>query len=99
MNVMRLKQGSPLTQFSETYGFFWFKLTISDKDRHGFLRRTANPLFSQTSLRELEPTIKHYYRRFIIGISAEAEQNDGIVNLTKWIDHVAFDVLPTSIRD
>jgi len=66
---------------------------VSDKRRHGFLRRTANPLFSQTFLRELEPTIKIYYRRFIDGIAAEASQKEGIVNLTKWIDHVAFDVL------
>jgi len=90
---MRLQRGSPLTVFSETYTkapLVW--AYISDKGRHGFLRRTANPLFSQTFLRELEPTIKAYYRCFIDGIAAEARQSNSVVNITKWIDHLAFDV-------
>jgi hypothetical protein len=90
---MRQHRGSPLTIFSETYIKTLLASTyISDKGRHGFLRRTANPLFSQTFLRELEPTIKAYYQCFIDGIAAEARQNNGVVNITKWIDHLAFDV-------
>jgi hypothetical protein len=30
---------------------------------------------------------------FIKGVIDEAEANDGVVNITKWIDHLAFDVL------
>jgi hypothetical protein len=53
----------------------------------------STPMFSQTFLREMEPSIKKYYQMFLDGVSFEAEQNGGVVNLTKWIDHLAFDVL------
>jgi cytochrome P450 len=63
-----------------------------DKKHHSFLRRIANPFFSPSFLRELEPTIQRYYKLFINGIKADGEQNGGIVDLTKWIDHVILDV-------
>ena len=63
-----------------------------DKKRHGFLRRIANPFFSQTFLRELEPTIQRYYKLFVDGIIDDAERNNGVVDLTEWIDHVVLDV-------
>ena len=62
------------------------------------MRRITNPLFSQTFLRELEPTIKRYYRSFIAGIAAEANQNSSVVNITKWIDHLAFDVRSLALK-
>jgi cytochrome P450 len=64
----------------------------SDKKRHGFLRRIANPFFSQTFLKELEPTIQRYYQIFVNGISEDAKRNQGIVDLTEWIDHLVLDV-------
>lgn len=67
-------------------------LISRNKKRHGFLRRIANPFFSQTFLRELEPTIQRYYKLFVEGIEADAKQNNGVVNLTKWIDHLVLDV-------
>jgi len=67
-------------------------LTSRDDKRHGFLRRLSNPLFSQKSLTEFEPTIKRYYKLFIDQIMKEANQNDGIINITRFIDHLAFDV-------
>lgn len=67
-------------------------LTIRDKKRHGLFRRIANPLFSQSFLRELEPTMLRYCQLFLNGIRDEAKENGGVINLTKWIDHLAFDV-------
>lgn len=64
----------------------------SDKKRHGFLRRIANPFFSQSFLRELEPTIQRYYKIFIDGICEQAKRNEGVVDLTEWIDHLVLDV-------
>jgi hypothetical protein len=29
---------------------------------------------------------------FVEGVIAEAKDADGVVNITKWIDHLAFDV-------
>lgn len=65
---------------------------IRDKKRHGFLRRIANPLFSQTNLTQLEPIMRNYYSRFVSGIIREAQENGGIIDITKWVDHLAFDV-------
>jgi hypothetical protein len=66
---------------------------MSDKKRHGFYRRIANPLFSQTFLTQLEPTMKDYISLFVSGITEEAKSaNDGVVEITKWIDNFAFDV-------
>jgi len=79
--VMRFESESPLTLFSET-----------DKKRHGLLRRIANPLFSQSFLRELEPTMLRYCQLFLNGIRDEAKESGGVINLTKWIDHLAFDL-------
>jgi len=65
----------------------------SDKKRHAFLRRIASPLFSQAFLNAMEPTIKSYYNLFIEGILNESRQSEGIVDLTKWIDHLLLDVI------
>ena len=64
----------------------------SDKKRHGFLRRIANPLFSQGFLRELEPAMKRYYRLFVDGIEEDARENGGVVDIKMWIDRLLFDV-------
>lgn len=64
----------------------------SDKKRHGVYRRIANPLFSQSFLRELEPTMLRYCQLFLNGLLDEAKDNRGVIDLTKWIDHLAFDV-------
>ena len=29
---------------------------------------------------------------FVEGVMAEAKDNGGVINITKWIDHLAFDV-------
>ena len=93
-NVMRMNASSPLTLFSETYLCPLNRLMSRDHARHAFLRRIANPLFSQKSLTEFEPTIKRYYRLFVDQIVKKSEQNNGVINLTRFIDHLAFDVCP-----
>src|SRR5271170_5561581 len=91
--VMRTTSTAPLAMFSEPYlSILSPALTSRDDKRHGFLRRLSNPLFSQKSLTEFEPTIKRYYKLFIDQIMKEANQNDGIINITRFIDHLAFDV-------
>jgi cytochrome P450 len=79
--------------FAETYLYLLSPDLISrDDKRHGFLRRLSNPLFSQKSLTEFEPTIKRYYKLFVDQIINEATGNDGVINITRFIDHLAFDV-------
>ena len=68
----------------------------SDKKRHGFFRRIANPFFSPAFLRELEPTIQRYYQIFVDGICEDAKRNQGIVDLTEWIDHLVLDVMDSN---
>jgi cytochrome P450 len=91
--VMRTTPTSPLTLFAEPYLYLPSpELTCRDDKRHGFLRRLSNPLFSQKSLTEFEPTIKRYYKLFVDQIVNEANENDGVINITRFIDHLAFDV-------
>lgn len=91
---MRLGASSaPLTIVTETFiSSLGSSLTPRDKDRHGFLRRTFNPMFSQTFLNELEPTIKYYLQKFMDVIVEETMVHNGIVNVSKWIDYFTFDV-------
>ena len=90
---MRTTPTSPLTLFSEPYIYLPSpELTSRDDKRHGFLRRLSNPLFSQRSLTEFEPTIKRYYKLFVDQIINEANENEGVINITRFIDHLAFDV-------
>ena len=91
--VMRITSDSPLTLFSETLPTDDLA-DHSDKRRHGLIRRIANPLFSSSALTQLEPAMKNYYSLFIKGVIEEAGENNGIVDITKWLDNLAFDVCP-----
>ena len=40
----------------------------------------------------MEPTIQRYYKIFIEGIIEDAKRDDGIIDMTEWLDHVVLDV-------
>ena len=64
----------------------------SNKARHSFLRRVMNPSFSQSSLKNIEPTMNRHYNCFLEGISQQASQNDGIVELNAWFHNLTLDI-------
>jgi hypothetical protein len=39
-----------------------------------------------------------YCQLFLNGIRDEAQETNGVINITKWIDHLTFDVRRKSIK-
>jgi hypothetical protein len=91
-HVMRTDGSSPLTLFSEVLSPSFLPLSSRDKKRHGFVRRVISPVFGQTFLRELEPTIAQHNQTFVASILEEARELNGLVDVSKWIDYFTFDV-------
>ncbi|KAI0188626.1 isotrichodermin C-15 hydroxylase [Xylaria flabelliformis] len=66
--------------------------TASDAN-HRRLRRIQGHAFSEKAIALQEPYLMLHIKRFITCLRDEAAQNDGIVNITKWVDILASDAI------
>ncbi|PYI24529.1 putative cytochrome P450 [Aspergillus violaceofuscus CBS 115571] len=83
------------SQFYEIYGAGFDSLCIGserDPQRHARMRKSLSPAFSPRSLNDQEAIVSQCIDRFVSRVG-EPELNAVGLNMTKWYEMVAFDVL------
>ncbi|MCJ1433072.1 hypothetical protein MMC27_002431 [Xylographa pallens] len=79
--------------FSETKNHFTHSIFITDDDSHKRMRKVLNYAFSPQALRNQEPIIQGYIQTLLSSIDQERLKNNGIVDIGKWYDWIALDIL------
>lgn len=64
-----------------------------DPHKHGEMRRMLTPAFSQRSLLEQEAIINGTVDRFVKTVGEKAPPTSAGINMTKWFEMAAFDIL------
>jgi hypothetical protein len=83
------------SQFYEIYGAGFGSLCIGserDPDRHTRMKKSLSPAFSLRSLKDQEVIVSQCVDRFVSRVG-EPELNAEGLNMTKWYEMVAFDIL------
>lgn len=83
------------SKFYEIYGAGFGSLCIEserDPDKHTRMKKSLSPAFSLRSLEDQEAIVSQCIDRFVFR-TGEPDLNAGGLNMTKWYEMVAFDIL------
>ncbi|MCJ1419997.1 hypothetical protein MMC32_006353 [Xylographa parallela] len=79
--------------FSETKNHFTHSIFIADDDSHKRMRKVLNYAFSPQALRKQEPLLQGHIQTLLSSIEQERLIKNGIVDIGKWYDWIAIDIL------
>ncbi|KAJ5117157.1 hypothetical protein N7448_004102 [Penicillium atrosanguineum] len=77
----------------DSAGGFESTFTAREKNRHAIKRRLLSHAFSEKALKNYEPRICNLIDSWIECLGAEAEKDDGCVDLGEWCNYLIFDIL------
>ncbi|KAL9117373.1 MAG: hypothetical protein Q9187_006094, partial [Circinaria calcarea] len=79
--------------FNETRNQIAHSVFIAGDNDHSRMRKIINHAFSERALRDQEPRIQTHVETLITTLDLERSKTNGIVDLNKWYNYAAFDII------
>ena len=79
--------------FKETRNQIDHSVFIAGDSDHARMRKIINPAFSERALRDQEPRMQSQVQVLVRALDCERRKKSGIVDLNKWYNYAAFDII------